>query len=156
MWNMPKEGFKELYERIPGPKPSLEDIWRLTGGDSDTLRRLYQGSWRVEPVIERIIEVEKLDEFASSLNSDERTWLCEAIEDPDTLYSRERIPLFHKLVELDLVVDEIPRRDPLFRINEPPPEKGHELGIGRLAAWQTPLHREAVMRVLKSCKTGSL
>jgi energy-coupling factor transporter ATP-binding protein EcfA2 len=45
MWNMPKEGFKELYERIPGPKPSLEDIWRLTGGNPDMFRRLYQSSW---------------------------------------------------------------------------------------------------------------
>lgn len=65
MWNIPKEGFKELYKRIPGPKPSLEDIWRLTGGNPDILRRLYQSSWGVEPVIERIIEVKKLDEFAS-------------------------------------------------------------------------------------------
>jgi hypothetical protein len=36
-----------------------EDYIRVVGG--------------VEPVIERIIEVKKLDEFASSLNSDERT-----------------------------------------------------------------------------------
>jgi hypothetical protein len=37
-------------------------------------------------------------------------------------------------LELNLVVDEIPRRDPVFWIDEPPPEKDHELGIGRLAA----------------------
>jgi hypothetical protein len=37
-------------------------------------------------------------------------------------------------------------------IDEPPPEKGHELGIGKLAAWQTPLHREAVRKVLEGCR----
>jgi hypothetical protein len=33
MWNMPRKGFEELYEKIPGPKPSFEEIWRLTGGN---------------------------------------------------------------------------------------------------------------------------
>ena len=32
MWNMPKEGFKQLYDQIPGSKPSFEDAWKLTGG----------------------------------------------------------------------------------------------------------------------------
>jgi hypothetical protein len=35
---------------------------------------------------------------------------------------------------------------PWFWIDEPPPEKDLELGIGKDVAWQSPLHREAVKR----------
>jgi hypothetical protein len=59
MWNMSKESFKELHERISGSKPSFEDIWKLTGGNTDMLRRLYQSNWSAEPIIERIIRVRK-------------------------------------------------------------------------------------------------
>jgi hypothetical protein len=53
-----------------------------------------------------------LEAFTSFLTSDERSRLCEAVEDPDTLYTREKIPLLHKLIELNLIVNEIPHRDP--------------------------------------------
>jgi hypothetical protein len=109
---------------------------------------LYVNEWNVDVVIEGVVRARKLGAFVSSLSSDERRWLYEAIEDPDTLYSRERIPLLNKLVELNLVVDEIPRRDPALWVDEPPPERDQELGIGRLVAWQTPLHREAVRKAL--------
>jgi len=33
MWNMPKEGFRQLYEKLPGHKPPFEEVWRLTGGN---------------------------------------------------------------------------------------------------------------------------
>uniref|UniRef100_A0A7J2U2L5 AAA family ATPase n=1 Tax=Ignisphaera aggregans TaxID=334771 RepID=A0A7J2U2L5_9CREN len=149
MWNMSRKGFEELYKRVPGSKPSFDEVWRLTGGNPDMLRRLYLSGWSVNAVIEKLIDLKKLDIFVSSLSSDERKWLAEVVEDPDTLYTRERIPLLHKLVELNLIVDEIPRRDRVFWIDELPPERDHELGIGKLAAWQTPLHREAVKKVLK-------
>jgi len=42
MWNMPREGFEELYSRVPGPKPPLEESWKLTGGNPDALSKLYQ------------------------------------------------------------------------------------------------------------------
>ncbi len=35
-------------------------------------------------------------------------------------------------------------------IDQPPPERGPELGVGRHAAWQTPLRREAVRRALEN------
>jgi hypothetical protein len=40
-------------------------------------------------------------------------------------------------------------RDYVFWIDEPPPEKDSELGIGKYVAWQTPIHREAVKKVIK-------
>jgi hypothetical protein len=65
---------------------------------------------------------------------------------------RERIPLLNKLVELNLVVDDIVFRDEFLWIDEPPPEKDLELGVGRYVAWQTPIRREAVRKVLEVFK----
>ncbi|MCC6016463.1 MAG: hypothetical protein LM583_06460 [Desulfurococcaceae archaeon] len=43
-------------------------------------------------------------------------------------------------------------RSPDLWIDEPPPEKDPETGIGKYVAWQTPLHREAVRKALQRCK----
>ena len=51
MWNMPKEGFQQLYEKLPGPKPPFDDVWRWTGGNPRMLRRLYEYGWDVESVV---------------------------------------------------------------------------------------------------------
>ena len=49
---------------------------------------------------------------------------------------------------LDLVVC-VHGRDPHTWVDVPPPERDPELSIERFYAWQTPLHREAVKRVLE-------
>jgi hypothetical protein len=41
------------------------------------------------------------------------------------------------------------KREDWLWVDQPPPEKDPELGIGRRVAWQSPLHREAVKRALK-------
>jgi energy-coupling factor transporter ATP-binding protein EcfA2 len=51
MWNMPKEGFHQLYDKMPGPKPPFEDVWRWTGGNPRMLGRLYENGWDVEEVV---------------------------------------------------------------------------------------------------------
>nr|KJR72841.1 MAG: ATPase AAA [Thermoproteus sp. AZ2] len=147
-WNMPKKGFEELYEKIPGQKPQFEEVWRWTGGNPWLLSELYKTNWNYEKVIQGIIKEKKLDAFIFALSQEEKEWLAEAIEDPDSLYARERIPLMNKLVELNLLMDEVYYRDPDFWIDQPPPEKDLELGIGENAAWHTPIHREAVKRAL--------
>jgi hypothetical protein len=40
MWNMGRKDFEELYEKIPGSKPSFDEVWRLTGGNPRTLSML--------------------------------------------------------------------------------------------------------------------
>ena len=40
MWNMTEDGFKQLYEQLPGSKPEFEEVWRLTGGNPAMLERL--------------------------------------------------------------------------------------------------------------------
>ena len=148
MWNMSKKGFEELYEKVPGPKPRLEDVWTASGGNPRILSQLYEAEWSVDAVVKSLIDSKGLDYFASSLTSDERKYLLEAIEDPDTLLARERIPLLNRLVELNLIVDVMPERGQEFWIDEPPPQKDLELGIGKRIAWQTPLHREAVKKAV--------
>ena len=152
MWNMSKEGFRELYDKLPSTKPSFEDVWRLTGGNPDLLSQLYQCGWSIDYVVKNVIGSKGLYTFATSLNTDEKGWLLEAITDPDTLMQRERIPLLNKLVELNLVVDGIVFRDEFLWIDEPPPERDQELGIGKYVAWHTPIHREVVRKVLEVFK----
>ena len=148
MWNMPRKGFEELYEKIPSPKPEFEDIWKLTGGNPRILAQLYEFKWNVDLVITSLTGSKKLDAFIASLSNSEKGWLLEAIEDPDTLLTRERILLLNKLVELNLVIDAIPERDQRIWIDEPLSKRDLELGIGKYVAWQIPLYRETVRRVL--------
>ncbi|MGC9147782.1 MAG: ATP-binding protein [Infirmifilum sp.] len=148
MWNMGRDGFRQLYDQIPGSKPDFEYVWRLTGGNPKLLGQLYETHWNAEPIIRRIQDEKRLPELVASLGNKERELLREAVDDPDTLISREGLPLLDKLVELNITVDSIPSRDPEFWIDEPPPERDLELGIGRRVAWQSPLHRIAVRRAL--------
>jgi len=149
MWNMSRRGFEELYEKLPGPKPRLEDVWAMVGGNPRILAQLYESGWREDFVLAQLMDSKRLDAFTSSLGDDEKRCLLEAIEDPDTLLTRKRMPLLDKLVELNLIVDTMPDRRQELWIDEPPPERDLELGIGKRMAWQSPLHREAVKRALK-------
>jgi hypothetical protein len=149
MWNMSREGFEELYRQIPEPKPDIEEAWRLTGGNPEMLARLYQAGWSANEVVKSLIASKNLDTLAPTLSPEEREWLRQAVEDPDTLLAREKLPLIEKLVELNLIVDAVTYRDPPLWIDQPPPQKDLELGIGKRVAWHTPLHREAVKRALK-------
>jgi len=149
MWNMSKEGFEQLYRQIPEPKPSFEEVWRLTGGNPGMLAKLYQMKWSVDEAIKSIITFKKLDTFILTLGAKERKWLLEAVENPDTLLAKEKLPLIQRLIELNLIIDSITYRDLELWIDQPPPQKDLELGIGKHIAWQTPLHREAIRRALQ-------
>ncbi len=150
LWNMQREGFKELYNILPGSKPSFEDVMRWVGGNPRYLEKLFRSGWRVEKVVNSLVEDRGLPELVLGLSSAERRVLEEAVEDPDVLLERyeEAETLVLKLVERNLVL-RVKGRDPDAWIDTPPPEKDLELGIGRHYAWQTPLHREAVRRALK-------
>jgi hypothetical protein len=146
IWNMSRKGFKELYEKIPGPKPEFEDIWRLTSGNPDALSKLYQAEWDVNRVITELINSKEL---TSSFIEKWKSWLDEAIKDPDILW-RANVPdeLVRELIAKNFIVYNMYDRDPWFWIDEPPLERDLDLGIGKHVAWQTPLHREAVKRAI--------
>jgi len=146
MWNMSKKGFEELYEKLPGPKPDLEEAWRLTGGNPEMLAKLYELKWGVSAVVEDLVRSRRLKDFA-------RKWgprLRDVIEDPDSLLEKD-FPeeLKEELIARNLIVYDMYDRDPVFWVDEPPPERDLELGIGREVAWQTPLHREAVKKAME-------
>ena len=147
MWNMPKEGFRELYDQLPGGKPPFEEVWRATGGNPKLLGELYEAGWDVDGVVERLVERKGLSpDFVEKW----RPWLVKAVEDPDALWSPDAPrELIDELVARNLIIYFLSKRDPRFWAGEPPPEKDLELGVGRRVAWQTPLHREAVRRALE-------
>ena len=149
IWNMPKEGFEQLYEQIPEPKLEFEEVWKLTGGNPRMLAELYRVGWNRWEVVNYLVVEKNMKSFTASMGDRERKLLVEAIDDPDVLMSRDGVPLMDKLTELNLVV-EIPEwRGPQYWIDTPPPERDPELGIGKYVAWQSPLHREAVKKVLQ-------
>ncbi len=157
LWNMGRVGFEELYSRVPGPKPSLDEVWRATGGNPRYLGMLYEAGWNPDPIVGWIVRSRGLRGLIRSLGGREAEVLREAVEDPDVLLERVREPgvrgLKERLVDLNLIV-EVWDRDEWSWIDEPPPEVDPELGVGRHVAWQTPLHREAVRRALEEIAAG--
>ena len=143
MWNMSKRGFEELYEKIPRPKPRFEDAWRLTGGNPEMLARLYGAKWDVNAVVAKLMMMKGLRDLVKKW----RYYLREVMEDPDALFDKEFPEEFkEELISKNLIVYDMYPREDKFWIDEPPPERDEELGIGRDVAWQSPLHREAVRR----------
>jgi hypothetical protein len=146
MWNMSREGFEKLYNAVPGSKPPFNDVWRLTGGNPRAYSLLYQVDWDVDRVVVNLVKEKGLSpDFISKW----KVWLEKAVEDPDTLWDpstpRE---LVNELIERNLIVYDLYPREQRFWIDEYPPERDLDIGVGRYVAWQTPLHREAVKRAL--------
>ena len=152
MWNMGRKGFEELYDKLPDRKPSFEDVWRWVGGNPRYLEKVFEARWGFDTVVESVIRARNLDEWISSLSDECRELLEEIVEDPDTIFHRIREEpmkrLRSELIEKNLVIRVFDRKPHLW-IDEPPPERDPELGIGKFYAWQTPIHREAVKRVLE-------
>jgi hypothetical protein len=72
------------------------------------------------------------------------------VEDPDALWTGDAPEeLVKELEARNLIVYNMYDRDPYFWIDQPPPERNPELGIGKNVTWQTPIHREAVRRALR-------
>ena len=152
MWNVSKKGFEELYEQLRGkipsaPSPDVEKAWRWTGGNPWMLAQLYQAGWDADSATIAFAESKKL---TPSFIEKWRRWLEEAVEDPDALWSAD-VPdeLINELVERNLIVYNLHSRLEHRWIDQPPPRKDQETGIGEHVAWQTPIHREAVRRALK-------
>ena len=153
LWNMNREGFRELYNAITGPKPEFEDIWSLTGGNPRYLGRLYGANWNPDLILNEVIKGKKLRRLVALLNSREAEILRDVVNNPDMLFERLKEPeaqsLERKLIELNLII-EVWDRDMQSWIDEPPPERDPELGIGRYYAWQTPIHREAIKKAIET------
>jgi hypothetical protein len=110
MRNISRKGFEELYEKIPGPKPSFEDIWRLTGSNPRMLSMLYLAKWSVKSVAKLIVRSRAITkDFVSRW----RQYLEEAVEDPDALIEEGVSEgLRHVLIEKNLIVYDMYSRNP--------------------------------------------
>ncbi len=148
LWNMPKEGFKQLYNQIPGSKPDFDTVWRLTGGNPRMLGELIvRGGWDTGAVTDWLIESKTITQ---GLINKWRSLLEKAIEDPDILWSDAPEELLNELTEHNLIIYPLSDRDSTAWVDQPPPERDPELGIGKHVAWQSPLHREAIKRALQT------
>jgi GTPase SAR1 family protein len=146
MWNMSGEGFEELYNKLPSPKPSFEDVWRLCGGNPYMLSILYREGWKVDTIILRLI-VSK--DITPTFISRWRKWLELAVEDPDNLWDPNTPEeLVNELITRNIILYFLHEREEDLWIDKPPPQKDLEIGVGRYVAWQTPIHREAVRKAL--------
>ena len=165
LWNMDREGFRELYNQLPGSKPGFDRVWRLAGGNPWVLAELYANNWDAGRVID-LIAGRGLEGLIAGLTRGQLKILEEALEDPDALIEelkkaetlkgkKEASRLIDRLVELNMILYTIPERKEHLWIDRPPPERDPELGIGRHVAWQTPLHREALRKTLEYMKAGS-
>lgn len=146
MWNMSKEGFREFYDKIPGPKPNFEYAWIWTGGNPRLLSQLHQAKWNVNEVVKRIIVSR---EITANFIEKWRGWIEKIVEDPDNIWSTNAPENFiNELTAKNLIVYYMYDRDEKFWVDLPPRDRDPEIGIGRYVAWQTPLHREAVRKAL--------
>ena len=147
MWNIPREGFQQLYEKVPGPKPPFNEVWKWAGGNPNVLRELYMAGWSKDTVVAQLIREKGL---TPGFIARWRVWLEKVVNDPEALWSPD-VPeeLIRQLVERNLIVYNIYEREQIFWVDQPPLERDPELGIGKDVAWQTPIHREAVRRALK-------
>jgi hypothetical protein len=147
MWNMPREGFQQLYEKLPEPKPPFNEVWKWAGGNPNVLRELYMAGWSKDAVVAQLIREKRL---TPGFIARWRVWLEKVVNDPEALWSPD-VPeeLIKQLVERNLIVYNIYERKQIFWVDQPPLERDPELGIGKDVAWQTPIHREAVRRALK-------
>jgi hypothetical protein len=132
---------------VAGAEASFKEAWRWASGNPRMLVRLYENRWSVEEVVLRLMREKGLTaEFVRRWGR----WLEAAVEDPETLWAGD-VPeeLIRELEARNLIVYNMYDRDPYFWIDQPPPERDPELGIGKNVAWHTPLHREAARRALK-------
>ncbi len=141
MWNLSKSGFEELYEQLPGEKPPVDDAWRWTGGNPRMLARLYEEEWRAGVVARRLAAERGLYRLAARWGE----LLRVLVENPDAAMEDYEAfkGLIEELIQRNMIVEVIPHRDPDLWLDEPPPERDPELGVGRFYSWPTPIHREA-------------
>ncbi len=66
-----RDGFYQLYAKIPGVKPSLRGFG-AGGGNPRMPRRLYTAGWRFDVVLGQLVEEKGVDRFVEGLSAKER------------------------------------------------------------------------------------
>jgi len=147
VWNLNYSGLRELYSQLPEPKPDYSQVWRITGGNPRILKQYYMRDWDTESLVQWLVVERNLrNEVAEIVKRHGKDVLVEGLENPDLLL--KDYELYLELEKLSLVID-LHSRDYTGGWIGAAPSRDLELGIGDRVAWQTPLHKEAVRRIIQ-------
>ena len=140
LWNLGPDAAKRLLEALGAPRDLLDVLWKLTGGNPRSIVELWRGGWDVGAWVERVSRSVRiaLEDLLPTYGRE----LLEICRDIDAIASYPE--LRDRLIELNLVT---PVDRPCLGYT-PPPDP--ELGIGERYAWQLPVYREIVKRVVTS------
>ncbi|RLE57285.1 MAG: hypothetical protein DRJ40_02940 [Thermoprotei archaeon] len=134
MWNLPKKGLEELAKQLEAPI-DIEALWKLTGGNPRAVIDLAIHNWDVDnwtKYIERKV--------TSTIRDIDPRELKTLVEDPDSNWRiATKLEERGLMMELNraLVIGEEPNPNP-------------ELGIGREWAWQLPIYRQVIEKIVSS------
>lgn len=148
VWNMLRRDFEELYYRVkeyfPGSAPPFEDIWKLLGGNPRRLIELAQKyQWNVEYFLKDLVNTYR-DSIMRIRKKGFTDMLKAIIEDPDNVFRDEvSIDIRDYLVGMNLLIN---KSLPTLTREEIPQDL--EIAVGKYYAWQTPIYREAVKKIL--------
>ncbi len=133
MRNLPKKGLEELAKQLEAPI-DIEALWKLTGGPRAIID-LAVHNWNVDNWMKYIER-----KVTSTVRNIDLRELKTLVEDPDSNW-RIAIKLEERglMMELNraLVIGEEPKPNP-------------ELGVGRECAWQLPIYRQVIEKIVSS------
>jgi len=147
LWNLDKDGFRELYSQLkPPPGLDYDEVWMSLGGNPGRLIELSaQYSWNLKAWLGDLEA--RLRRVASRVAGEGlRGELKTLVEDPDAALdgpSKEMLRVTDILVEENLILYKAYK--PLA--GEIKPDR--ELGIGHYYAWQIPAYKTILEKLIK-------
>ncbi len=147
IWNLDKKAFKELfYELDPPNNISFNDIWRLLGGNPRKLIELAKRfDWNIEAMISDYTK--RMHSIVTLIIKEglrrELELVLEDIDSINEVMSKEMRKLEELLEENNLILYKY-----MTTITRKEVSRDPEIGIGKYYAWQTPLYREVIEKII--------
>lgn len=149
IWNLERRGFEDLFSQLNPPGNILfEDLWRILGGNPRKLIELTQDyMWSINDMIKaykiKLQEVVR-DIYGVGLGEELRRTVDD-IKYLDENINRKTRMLTEILEKHNLILYKywIKMKGGEFI------EVDDEIGLGKYYAWQTPLYREALKKILR-------
>jgi len=140
LWNLSPQSTQELLKALEAPPSISNRLYSLTGGNPRSIIELWRKNWKVKTWIQ---EIEfNLKPFLEDLPRDLKEKLVKVIEDIDLVL--EDLTLRDRLLEANLIA---PIDRPCLGYT---PEVNKELGIGEYYAWQIPVYKQVLCKLLSN------
>ena len=147
IWNLGKEGFKELSEQLNPPSNNVvEEAWKMTGGNPRALIELaIKHSWDVDSwkdyLLRKLVEVYRIVKVENVVEE-----VREIVDDPDNIYrkaTKRMDKAYRILLDENMITYKHMRTvdGKIIRLNR-------ELGIGEYYAWQIPVYRKVLRELI--------